>query len=85
MQSYFSALMMGSTHKTIYQADAAAIRIPLPPLKEQQAIVSQIDSKTASVDALIDKATGLISLMREYRSALITDAVTGKIDVRGVA
>jgi type I restriction enzyme, S subunit len=42
MQGYFSALMMGSTHQTIYQADAAAIRIPLPPLSEQQQIVRQV-------------------------------------------
>lgn len=85
MQSHFSALMMGSTHKTIYQADAAAIRIPLPPLNEQEAIVSLTGVKAASIDVLIDKATELITTMREYRSALITDAVTGKIDVRGAA
>jgi type I restriction enzyme S subunit len=85
MQGYFSALMMGSTHKTIYQADAAAIRIPLPPLSEQQAIVAQIRSKTTAIDALMTKAAQVIETLREYRSALITDAVTGKIDVRGAA
>ncbi len=85
MQGYFSALMMGSTHKTIYQADAAAIRIPLPPLSEQQEIVREIGSKTAAIDALITKAVQVIETVREYRAALITDAVTGKIDVRGAA
>jgi type I restriction enzyme S subunit len=82
MQSYFAALMMGSTHQTIYQPDAAAIRIPLPPLAEQQEIVRQIGCKTATIDALITKAGQVIETLREYRTALITDAVTGKIDVQ---
>lgn len=82
MQSYFAALMMGSTHKTIYQADAAAIRIPLPPLSEQQDIVREVISRTAAIDDLVAKAVQMVGVLREYRSALITDAVTGKIDVR---
>lgn len=85
MQGYFSALMMGSTHKTIYQADAAAIRIPLPPLSEQEGIVAQIRAKTTVIDVLIAKAAQVIETLLEYRSALITDAVTGKIDVRKAA
>jgi type I restriction enzyme S subunit len=85
MHSYFSSLMMGSTHKTIYQADAAAIRIPLPPVSDQRGIVRQVISRTAAVDGLIQKAVQVIDILREYRSGLITDAVTGKIDVQGAA
>ncbi len=82
MRSYFSALMIGSTHQTIYQADAAAIRIPLPPVSEQQEIVQRIYDAVAATDALSAKANEVIETLREYRSTLITDAVTGKIDVR---
>jgi len=85
MKDHFRALMMGSTHKTIYQADAAAIRIPLPPLQEQQEIVREVSDVMTQMNTLTHKAGDLIRALREYRSALITDAVTGKIDVRGAA
>ncbi|WP_260751347.1 restriction endonuclease subunit S [Mycobacterium sp. SMC-8] len=83
MKDHFAALMMGSTHKTIYQADAAAIHIPLPPLAEQRRIVKLVTERTGAIDTLAAKAEEMISRLREYRSALITEAVTGKIDVRG--
>lgn len=83
MKDHFAALMMGSTHKTIYQADAAGIHIPLPPLPEQRRIAKLVTQRTGAIDTLAAKAEEMISTLREYRSALITDAVTGKIDVRG--
>ena len=83
MKDHFAALMMGSTHKTIYQADAAAIHIPLPPLAEQRRIAKLVTERTSAIDTLAAKAEEMISRLREYRSALITEAVTGKIDVRG--
>ena len=51
-------------------------------LEEQEEIVAFLDSKTAKIDALIAKHAQLIGLLRERRSALISAAVTGKIDVR---
>lgn len=59
-----------------------ALRIPLPPKDEQDAIVAYIDGHVSRIDALIEKSTEMINTLREYRSALITNAVTGKIDVR---
>lgn len=82
MKPYFDFLMMGSTHQTIYQADAAALQVPLPPVDEQNEIVEALKIRTRAVDSLIDKSTEMIETLREYRSALITNAVTGKIDVR---
>ncbi|MCV7192220.1 restriction endonuclease subunit S [Mycolicibacterium brumae] len=81
----FQAMMIGSTHKTIYQSTAAAIRIPVPPLDEQRRIVAYLDEQTTKVDALIAEAERFIELARERRSALITAAVTGQIDVREAA
>ena len=59
-----------------------SIHIPIPQRGEQQAILSDLDDRCEKIDALIAKSTGMIATLREYRSALITNAVTGKIDVR---
>ncbi|GAB2188673.1 hypothetical protein MAH1_02790 [Sessilibacter sp. MAH1] len=56
--------------------------IPLPPVIEQDAIIEEISKLTASVNTQIDKVSSVITALSEYRSALITNAVTGKIDVR---
>jgi len=63
----------------------SSLRLPLPPSDEQTDIVAYLTERCTTVDALIAKATEVIGTLREYRSALITDAVTGKIDVRGAA
>ncbi len=60
------------------------ILVPLPvvPMDEQVAIASYLDRETAAVSALIAKVQDAIDKLREYRTALISAAVTGKIDVR---
>lgn len=52
-----------------------------PPLPEEQAIADHIEKKTATIDRQKAQVTEAIERLNEYRSALITDAVTGKIDV----
>lgn len=54
----------------------------LPPLPEQSAIVAFLDQKTGQIDALIHKAEDAVAKLEEYRMAVITAAVTGKVDVR---
>lgn len=56
--------------------------IALPPISEQTAIVAYIDKATAAIDADIDRARREIELLGEYRTRLIADVVTGKVDVR---
>lgn len=58
------------------------MKIPIPSLAEQQAIVSFLDTKTAMIDEAIRRIDEQIADLKAYRTALITDAVTGKIDVR---
>lgn len=53
-----------------------------PPVAEQLAIVSHLAERCQKIDVLIDVSIEMIEALREYRSALITNAVTGKIDVR---
>jgi type I restriction enzyme, S subunit len=59
-------------------------RVVLPPVHEQRAITYFIKLETAKIKALHDKVRKAIEKLKEYRTALISAAVTGKIDVRGV-
>lgn len=61
------------------------IEVAIPPRVEQAAIVAFLDSETARLDALTAEAERAIDLLHERRTALISAAVTGKIDVRGLA
>jgi type I restriction enzyme S subunit len=55
---------------------------PLPPYTEQQQIATFLDKETTKINTLIKKASQAIALLKERRTALISAAVTGKIDVR---
>jgi type I restriction enzyme S subunit len=59
--------------------------IPVPPLSEQSAIVCYLNAATVNLDRAIDAAHREIDLLREYRTRLIADVVTGKLDVRDAA
>lgn len=61
----------------------ASLRICVPPSEEQTAIADFLDAETTKLDRLVSKAEEMIDRLQEYRTALITAAVTGKIDVRG--
>ncbi|HFE38897.1 MAG TPA: restriction endonuclease subunit S [Gammaproteobacteria bacterium] len=62
--------------------DLKEYRLPIPPLEEQKQIVKDLRTKSSRMDTLIEKASQTIKLMKERRTALISAAVTGKIDVR---
>ena len=57
------------------------IEIPIPPLSEQRAIVSYIEAKTASINKLIGAYEQQVERVKEYKQRLISDAVTGKMNV----
>lgn len=65
--------------------DLHVIPVVVPPLAEQTTIAVFLDRATANFDTLTTEANRAISLLQERRSALISAAVTGKIDVRGLA
>nr|MCG3462509.1 restriction endonuclease subunit S [Xenorhabdus bovienii] len=58
------------------------LRKLLPPMKEQRQIVNFLDKETCKIDVLVEKQFSMLSLLQERRTALISAAVTGKIDVR---
>lgn len=61
----------------------AKIRLPVPPVDEQKAAVRFLDSEIRKLDLLVAESERAVALLKERRSALITAAVTGQIDVRG--
>ncbi|MEQ7848983.1 restriction endonuclease subunit S [Nocardioides kribbensis] len=67
----------------ISQTDIGDIPLALPSIEEQRRIADHLDQQTEAIDALIVDAEGVVTVARERRSALITAAVTGQIDVRG--
>ena len=58
------------------------ILIPIPPIEEQNAIVEYIESKTNKIDTMIEALKAEIDRLTEYKQRLISDVVTGQIDVR---
>lgn len=76
---------VGSTMDNLNSDIIGALRIPLPTLAEQRELVATVNEQTTKIDELIAETERFIELSRERRSALITAAVTGQIDVREVA
>jgi len=72
----------GATVESIEHNYLAETLIPLPPIEEQTTIVAFLDQETAKIDNLIQQAQKATTLLQERRTALISAAVTGKIDVR---
>jgi type I restriction enzyme S subunit len=69
----------------LYTDDFYNIQLPVPPAKEQLRIVESCQVETVELDAAIRVAQREINHIREYRTRLISDVVTGKIDVRHLA
>lgn len=65
--------------------DFCRLRLPVPPIAEQQEIVDHIASETQSLNTAIARTEREIALMQEYRTRLTADIVTGKLDVRAAA
>ena len=72
----------GSTRAALTCQDIKGFTIVLPPRDEQEQLLKEIRHNLAGVDTSIDRARRQIELMEEYRTRLIADAVTGKLDVR---
>ena len=73
----------GVGYPAINSSSLGDLPICYPPLSEQKAIASYLDSETAQIDVIIEKIKQSIEYLKEYHTALISDVVTGKIDVRG--
>jgi type I restriction enzyme S subunit len=74
----------GTANPTVNRNRVHPEMVSWPPVTEQPGIVSFLDRVTKGIDLMIGKVTAAINLLTEYRTALITAATTGKIDVRNV-
>lgn len=78
-------LAMGSTHKTIYFPDIQSIKVPLPPVAEQDQIVEWVWARLRRIDAVVDAIERQVALLRERRQGVISAAIAGQVYVPGVA
>ena len=78
-------LSAGGGQPNLSQDDLRRLRIPAPQLDEQRAIANFLNREAAKIDSMAAKIETAIERLQEYRTALITAAVTGKIDVREAA
>ncbi len=74
-----------ATVESIEMPDLASMLLPFPPLVEQQSILNLIDKERSLTNQAISRAQREIELIQEYRTRLIADVVTGRVDVRGLA
>ncbi len=79
--TFIDLIKSGTTISHLYQNTFVEFSFPLPPKNEQQEIISYLDEKTVKIKDSISKAKSQIEFLKEYRTALISEAVTGKIDV----
>lgn len=84
-QSLLGGLSTGSTAEGIKASKITKLIFLKPPIPEQEAIAAYLDRETGKIDALIAKVEAVIAKLKEYRTALISAVVTGKIDVREAA
>ena len=79
----YAHYITGSTRDKLTQADLNRIEIPMPSLPEQVQIADFLDEKIGQTDELRSNEERMVKLLKEYRQSLISEVVTGKIDVRG--
>ena len=84
-QTYLALRGYGGTKIQLSLDDVASLIAPVPSTAEQRAISDFLDRETAKLDSLVTEGEQAISLLQERRTALISAAATGKIDVRGLA
>jgi type I restriction enzyme S subunit len=81
---YFSYRLCTGTRFGLSQQSIKDVLLPVPPADEQLIIVETLANRLRSTSAALLRAQREIDLLREYRTRLIADVVTGKLDVRGV-
>ena len=82
LEQVLKGIAPNTTLPIMDQQKIGCLVVAIPPISEQQAIADFLDRETAKIDALIAKVAEAIEKLKEYRTALISAAVTGKIDVR---
>jgi type I restriction enzyme S subunit len=79
---YWDLSNQGSTFQEVSIRKVRELPVVVPPPEEQKRIVEHIDTQTADIDAAIERTERQIELMQQYRTSLVTEVVTGAVDVR---
>lgn len=80
---FVDLVCVGTAQRVLNMSALASLRIAFPPIEEQVAIAGNLEGALARLSQLTSEAERAIALLKERRAALISAAVTGKIDVRG--
>ncbi len=75
----------GSTKGALTCEDLKRFKLPIPPREEQDALLKSIQTETGALNTSISRLESEVTLLLEYRSRLVSDVVTGKLDVRKAA
>ena len=84
-KSQFDAVQNGAAREGINFSQISRLQLAMPPVEEQTMITEFLKCETARLDKLISAQKHMIELLVERRSALISAAVTGQIDVRNLS
>ena len=85
VQNQIKRTWSAGTQPNISMGDLERLHVVAPDIKEQRKILAYVDSKTDGFSPIIDKVREALDRLKELRTALISAAVTGKIDVREAA
>ncbi len=81
-REWLSLRSVGSTMENLNTRILANLPLPIPPRSEQTTILRHISKELTAVETVIGKTESEIDLIREYRTRLVSDVVTGQLDVR---
>lgn len=81
-KDYIKSIANAATLPILNQNGMKELLILVPPLSEQRAIASYLDAQTTKIDTTLSELKSQIEDLRRYKSSVITEAVTGKVDVR---
>jgi type I restriction enzyme S subunit len=81
-QIQFDQYVYGSAIPSMTKSVYDDMLFPYPPIQEQEQIVKHLDNLTKEIDELVSMEQNKIDLLKEYRQSLISEVITGKIDVR---
>lgn len=84
IKAELQSLATGTTFTEISTSKLSSVKMPLPPLPEQMKITNYVNVSTKTLNDAIEGTRREIDILSEYRTRLISDVVTGKLDVRGV-
>ena len=84
-RDYIAPIFTGISVPHLSPQQIKGFRVPLPSLKEQQGIVNRLEAETSGLNTAVSRLEREIELLREYRTRLVADVVTGKLDAREAA